>query len=500
MDIKRVKQEIKDAAAAYFLKNEFGEYEIPTVRQRPILLIGAPGIGKTQIMEQVARECGLGLVSYTITHHTRQSAIGLPYISKNEYGGKTYEVTEYTMSEIVASVYEKMKETRLKEGILFLDEINCVSETLAPAMLQFLQCKSFGNHKIPEGWMIVAAGNPPEYNKSVREFDMVTMDRVKKIEVEPEFSVWKEYAYQENVHGAVVSYLNTKPAYFYQMEMTVDGMHFATPRGWEDLSRTIQIYEKLGKIVDREVVEQYIQYPKIAKDFANYLELYYKYRTDYQIDAVLSGTMDEILLKKIRHASLDERLSVVSLVLSKLSESFRKVYRLEKETSLLFDCLKAYKSGLAYVENGEAFFETILKETEETYAKKKKAALLNREEDYVYRKTVENLERYRMVLRSEGLEEKEACFEKIRECFAEEKKTYTDTMDVAGKKLEYAFDFMEILFGESQEMAVFMTELNANFYSVQFLEEYECDRYYQYNKTLLFDEKEKHILDRIEQL
>ena len=313
MDIKRVKQEIKDAAAAYFLKNEFGEYEIPTVRQRPILLIGAPGIGKTQIMEQVARECGLGLVSYTITHHTRQSAIGLPYISKNEYGGKTYEVTEYTMSEIVASVYEKMKETRLKEGILFLDEINCVSETLAPAMLQFLQCKSFGNHKIPEGWMIVAAGNPPEYNKSVREFDMVTMDRVKKIEVEPEFSVWKEYAYQENVHGAVVSYLNTKPAYFYQMEMTVDGMHFATPRGWEDLSRTIQIYEKLGKIVDREVVEQYIQYPKIAKDFANYLELYYKYRTDYQIDAVLSGTMDEILLKKIRHASLDERLSVVSL-------------------------------------------------------------------------------------------------------------------------------------------------------------------------------------------
>ena len=77
------------------------------------------------------------------------------------------------MSEIVASVYEKMEQTGWKEGILFLDEINCVSETLAPAMLQFLQCKSFGNHKIPEGWIIVAAGNPPEYNKSVREFAMV---------------------------------------------------------------------------------------------------------------------------------------------------------------------------------------------------------------------------------------------------------------------------------------------------------------------------------------
>ena len=149
MNIKRAKQEIGDSIEAYLLKNEYGEYEIPTVRQRPILLIGAPGIGKTQIMEQVAEECGIGLVAYTITHHTRQSAIGLPYIKEKEFAGKKMSVTEYTMSEIVASVYEKMEKTGWKEGILFLDEINCVSETLAPAMLQFLQCKSFGNHKIP---------------------------------------------------------------------------------------------------------------------------------------------------------------------------------------------------------------------------------------------------------------------------------------------------------------------------------------------------------------
>lgn len=500
MDIKRAKQEIKDAAEAYFLKNEFGEYVIPSVRQRPIFLIGAPGIGKTQIMEQVAKECGLGLVSYTITHHTRQSAIGLPYISKNEYDGTEYEVTEYTMSEIVASVYEKMKKTGLREGILFIDEINCVSETLAPAMLQFLQCKSFGNHQIPEGWMIVAAGNPPEYNKSVREFDVVTMDRVKKIEVEPEFTVWKEYAYKESVHGAVISYLSTKPAYFYQMEMTVDGMHFTTPRGWEDLSKMIQVYEKLGKIIDRKVVEQYIQYPKIAKDFANYLELYYKYRTDYQIDAVLSGTMDEILLKKIRHASFDERLSVVSLILSRLTENFRKVYRSEMQTKMLFDCLKSYKSGLDYAENGVAFFSTVLQDTIENFDTKRKAELLNREEEYAFRKTVEQLENYEQRLKKEEVPDKEACFEKIREYFAEDKSVYTDACDKAGQMLEYAFDFMELLFGESQEMVVFMTELNANLYSVQFLKEYDCPRYYQYNKNLLFDEREKNLLQRIEQL
>ena len=210
MNIKRAKEEIKDTIKAYLLKDENGEYVIPSIRQRPVLLIGPPGVGKTQIMEQISRECRVGLISYTITHHTRQSAVGLPFIEKKMYGDREYAVTEYTMSEIVASIYNRMEETGLKEGILFIDEINCVSETLAPTMLQFLQCKTFGSHKIPEGWIIAAAGNPPEYNKSVREFDVVTLDRIKRIDVEPDLAVWKEYAYAENIHPAIISYLSIK--------------------------------------------------------------------------------------------------------------------------------------------------------------------------------------------------------------------------------------------------------------------------------------------------
>ena len=115
MNIKRAKQEIKHAIEAYLLKDEEGNYEIPSQRQRPIFLIGAPGIGKTQIMEQISKECEIGLVAYTITHHTRQSAIGLLFISTHIYDGNEYSVTEYTMSEIVASVYNKIEESGLKE-------------------------------------------------------------------------------------------------------------------------------------------------------------------------------------------------------------------------------------------------------------------------------------------------------------------------------------------------------------------------------------------------
>ena len=135
MNIKQAKEEIKNMVLTYLAKDADGEYRIPIVRQRPILMIGPPGIGKTQVMEQIAKECGILLVSYTITHHTTHSDVGLPLIQKQNFQGRSYSVTEYTMSEIIASVYERMEETGLSEGILFIDEINCVSETLAPTML-----------------------------------------------------------------------------------------------------------------------------------------------------------------------------------------------------------------------------------------------------------------------------------------------------------------------------------------------------------------------------
>ena len=215
MNIKKAKEYIKSSVSLYLKKDEFGEYKIPVVRQRPIFLLGAPGIGKTAIMEQIAQELGIALVSYSMTHHTRQSALGLPFITQKQYGGQEYSVSEYTMSEIIASVYETIETSGISEGILFLDEINCVSETLAPSMLQFLQYKVFGRHRVPEGWVIVTAGNPPEYNKSVREFDVVTMDRLKVLEVEADYRIWKEYALEKGLHNTIINYLDLKKEHFY---------------------------------------------------------------------------------------------------------------------------------------------------------------------------------------------------------------------------------------------------------------------------------------------
>ena len=497
MNIKRAKEEIKNTIEAYLLKDRYGAYEIPAIRQRPVVLMGPPGIGKTQIMEQISQECRIGLVAYTITHHTRQSAIGLPFIQDRIYNSRRCSVTEYTMSEIVASIYDKIAETGLKEGILFIDEINCVSETLAPTMLQFLQCKTFGNHSIPQGWIIVAAGNPPEYNKSVREFDVVTLDRIKMIPVEADYGIWKEYAQKVNIHPAITAYLDVKQQNFCRIETTVDGKRFATPRGWEDLSRLLEVYEKLSKTVDRDVIGQYIQYPAIAKDFANYLELYCKYRQDYQVDEILAGKVREGIYQKLERAPFDERLSVMSLIVAGLNGGFRQLFRKEARLERLEKLFKNMKDKAAEYECAQDNLAGLAAGMRAERKYKLEAGLLGRQEDHLYQDVTEILERTLQQVKAEHRRTQEEVWEKVTEVFEAENQVYEAMFDQMGQELEHAFDFIEAAFGDSQEMVVFVTGLNSGFYSLRFLQEYDCDRYYQYNKRLLFDDQEKEILGKI---
>lgn len=490
MNIKQAKDEIKNTVQAYLQKDALGEYRIPAVRQRPILLMGPPGIGKTQIMEQIARECKIGLVSYTITHHTRQSAVGLPFIKEEEFEGTTYSVTEYTMSEIIASVYRKMRESRLKEGILFLDEINCVSETLAPTMLQFLQCKRFGNQAVPEGWIIVAAGNPPEYNKSVRDFDVVTLDRVRRMDITADFGVWKEYAREKHLHPAILSYLELRPNHFYKVEADVDGIQFVTARGWEDLSNLMETYEALNIPVGEEVIHEFLRHEDVAEDVAAYFDLYRKYQDDYGIAEILKGNVKPQVYARIYEAAFDERLSVVNLLLDGLQQ-YWNVYEKQKQmTDAWYEFLKKYRRMLSDEKDAAASYRELLAEWQETFETEKKNEFLTKQERIWKEELSAKL---KSAVPASNLAGKEA-FAFAKQGFDACRTLLEKAENEAGKALEHAFTFMEQAFEKSQEMVVFVTQLTIGKESSHYLSEHTCERYLKYNEELLIGTRKAELL------
>ena len=499
MNIKQAKEEIKHTVQAYLSKDAFGEYKIPAVRQRPVLLIGPPGIGKTQIMEQIARECEIGLVAYTITHHTRQSAVGLPFIKEEQYDGKTYSVTEYTMSEIIASVYRKIEEGGRKEGILFIDEINCVSETLAPTMLQFLQCKTFGNQAVPEGWIIAAAGNPPEYNKSVRDFDMVMLDRVRCMNIEADLGVWKEYAREKRLNSAILSYLELRPKNFYRVEADVDGLQFVTARGWEDLSNLMDVYEELGIPVDEEIIHEFLRHEDVAEDVSAYFDLYKKYQDDYGIAEILEGKVKPSVYARIDQAAFDERLSVVNLLLDGVSNVFYQIQREREITDAWYDFLKEYRQKLKNSLQAKGIFETILAEKTASDEQNEKQQFVSKAQSDRARSLNEKLKECAKKIADEetiNIEET-ALFALAKEPFDAQCEKLQSLENQGIETLEHAFTFMEQAFSDGQEMVVFVTELTITPEIAVFLSEHRIERYETYKNQLLIGTKRAEILSEI---
>ena len=492
MNIKQAKQEIINTVQAYLTKDETGEYAIPVERQRPVLLIGPPGIGKTAIMEQVAQECGINLVSYTITHHTRQSAIGLPFISQKNYDGEEISVTEYTMSEIIASIYDQIERSGIHEGILFLDEINCVSETLAPTMLQFLQYKTFGNHRVPDGFVIVTAGNPPEYNKSVRDFDIVTYDRVKRIYIEEDFSVWKEYAYKAQIHGAVLSYLEIKKQNFYSVVSDLDGKRFVTARGWEDLSQVIKVYEQLGLEINYDFIVQYLQDEEIARDFAAYYELYNKYKNIYRIPEILAGAVPENVVS-IKNAPFDEKLSLLGLLLDRLGQEFISYVRKKAAQEEFFTQLGYLRSDLKDGRGtGKEIMARQISSYEAMLAHRKKAGMIDREQEKAMCAALAAMKECMAELVKQSGDAK-ADFLCAKAFFDAREQRRQDEIKEADSHLTNAFAFLLHVFGEGQEMVIFLSELSAGYYSLKFVSECGNDAYYKYNKLLLLKERGEEL-------
>ena len=500
MNISAAKKVIKDTVSIYLMKDDDGDYRIPLVRQRPIFMVGAPGIGKTAIMEQIASELGIALVSYSMTHHTRQSALGLPFITKKEYGGDEYSVTEYTMSEIIASVYDAIEESGISEGILFLDEINCVSETLGPSMLQFLQYKTFGRHSVPDGWVIVTAGNPPEYNRSVREFDVATLDRLKVISVEPELKVWRDYASDRNIHGAIMGYLDVKKDDFYVMEMTSEGRSYVTARGWEDLSRMIELSEELELKVDETLISQYLRVDRVVKDFAAYYDLYKKYKKDYRIAEILAGSPPAGAFAKAAEAGFDERLSVLGMLFDAVSSNVRTVMERSDLLSAVVPALKGFKAS---AESGASVSDAlnVLKNASEAAGKRmrslKAAGALSDADRKILKASAAFYDEMIRTVNDASCESASAAFSLVNTSFEKKVASLKNEAGHAGEKLSNMIKFVNEAYKGGNEPVILAARLTSDNWTSRFIGSFGNSDYEELARDMEISERGNELKERI---
>lgn len=333
--IAEAKRTISDGIRAYLHKDQSGNYILNEVNCIPFYLEGAPGIGKTEIVKQIADELHLGYVSFSLVHHTRNSLIGLPEVRTLDDGEK---YTKYTMSEVIAAVNNEIEKGH-KEGILLLDEFPCMSESIMPAMLAFLQTKTIGGHALKRGWVMVLCGNPAKYNKNTHSFDAAVTDRVRKIEIEYDLDDFLTYAREKEFSEDIIDYLEINPGHMYRFYKHKDGEELVTCRGWENLSHTLKMNEDLNLRTDSKMVEQFIKSEEIAISFAQFYIQQHAGMNDVDRQAVFEGKIGKSLIAKYKGMDFNNKWNILayletflkadvdSLSLSETGERINNVFR-----------------------------------------------------------------------------------------------------------------------------------------------------------------------------
>lgn len=347
MNIKEVKEELKRVLQAQFHRDDKGGYKIPVENRRVILLAGPDGIGKKSILQQTAVECGAELVRCNMAHITAGMATGESRVEEKRYGGRKYTVLDYSMSEIVAAVYDTMEKTDNRQGVLFVEDIHLASEELVPLVWQLIQEKKMGKYHIPREYSIVLSMSVPAVHPSIREFPVEVSGKILRLDIKPDFAVWKEYADKEVIHPAILSYLEQYPEHLFSMDIEESAIDFVTPAGWEDLSSMLYAYESLGHKVTVKLVLSYLRKENIAEAFTEYLEDFRQIPAIYRVPEILAGSIFKRSAKKLQKASDSGRALLAGWIRGYLRKVLREWYRCQRVAEEVLPLFEEWKSRLA---------------------------------------------------------------------------------------------------------------------------------------------------------
>lgn len=222
----------------------------------PTFLWGAPGIGKSSIIRQIAEQSGIGFIDLRLSLMDPTDLKGIPFYDKHEH------------SAVWAAPSFLPKEGK---GILFLDELNSAPPAVQASAYQLILDRKVGEYELPSGWAIVAAGNRESDRGVVYRMPSPLANRFVHLEMDVDVDDYKEWAFKSGIDERIIAYIGYKNENLFTFDATKNEKSFATPRSWEFVDKVIKssMNEKLllgsvGGAVGHDIAVDFLSFCKVA--------------------------------------------------------------------------------------------------------------------------------------------------------------------------------------------------------------------------------------------
>jgi hypothetical protein len=194
------------------------------------MIWGGPGIGKSDIPQQVANDLGVTLLDFRANLFDPVDVRGIPHIMQEKDSGKRY--TRWAVPDVFP-IASRDGDT----GILFIDELPTAPPATQNAFLQLLLSREIGDYKMPAGWSIIAAGNRLTDAAAVYQMPSPVRNRLLHYELETSLTDWVEWAFKAGIHSDIIGFLRYRPGLLNSFK--ADEYAFPTPRSWSFVSKKI---------------------------------------------------------------------------------------------------------------------------------------------------------------------------------------------------------------------------------------------------------------------
>jgi len=184
----------------------------------PTFLWGAPGIGKSSVVRQIAEAKNIGFIDLRLSLMDPTDLKGIPF-----YENKAHQAVWAPPSFL----------PREGSGILFLDELNTAAPSVQASAYQLILDRKVGEYELPGGWAIVAAGNRENDRGVVYRMPLPLANRFIHLEMDVNVEDWRVWAYRRGIDERIIGYISAKSDALFRFDPASDAKSFATPRSWE---------------------------------------------------------------------------------------------------------------------------------------------------------------------------------------------------------------------------------------------------------------------------